>query len=697
MLMVACIFVFAYTIGGYVVNAAPPSQYTFYCGFVEMGRNGCHGYVTNTDFYVYDSSLPFATRNNVIIYNVSNLNDDALPSNINATSFESLYETYLARGSASNYDYDSFGAAATIDAMLGVSGSALCQWYTSSPTTTTCTWSAAVAYAQDPAHLSAWAARINYYASKGWINWNQLIFKQLGYLDSGHACYSTAVIDCWQGRMTNPPAPPSIDARDILWKGVDEGDFGLSDAIVFSNPDGSQFSLDHFCGNFLGQFEALASPSPPATVSCAGFTASVAAPDPNRPFTLQSSVRYTPASAAPSEFGPDAMAVTLSGPSPYRTISQTTSTPSISNGTASATLNVPATGVSGTFTLTWQVTGPQAPTISCSAPISVANQPYFDVVGGDVSAGQGFGAGCTDNSAADIKGYNLNVGGASPNYFGAGSRELAIATGNISGFASDETNDLASGLGGSTDGITAHLPGGLIGSNVSQGVSDYGGQFLGTYKGNWCVPDYATSVTGSANYTPKDDWNELAPNGTGYIVRLTGNQTLGNIKLAPGVHVTVVVTNGSVYVNGNITYSSYTTPQDVPQFNLLVSGGDIFIDPNVSELHGFYDAQPDGSTDGQIFTCANGNGLAYVLKDYMACNAQPLTIYGAVAANQIVLGRTVGNTAQSGSVSDVPAERIVYTPELWFGELSTTSTSCAHDPGQAECAYQSYTSLPPVL
>ena len=697
MLTMACIFAFAFTIGGYVVNAAPPSQNAFYCGFVQLGRNGCHGYVTNADFYVYDSSAPYAARNNVIIYNVSNLNADALPANLNVTSFESLYETYLARGSASNYDYDSFGAAATIDSMLGVSGPALCQWYASNPTTTTCTWSAAVAYAQDPTHLSDWVARVNYYASKGWINWNQSIFKPLGYPDSGHACYPTAPTLCWQGRVTDPPVLPSTDARDILWKGVDEDDYGLSDAVVFHNPDGSQFSLDHFCGNMLGQLEALAPPSPPATVSCAGFTASVAMPDPNRPFALQASVQYTPASAAPLEFGPDAMAVTLNGPSPYRTISQTTKNPSISNGTATATLNVPATSVSGTFTLTWQVTGSQVPTTSCSAPIVIAYQPYFDVVGGDVSAGQGFGTSCTDNSAADIKGYNLDTGGASPNYFGAGTRQMALATGSITGFASDLTNNITSGLGGSSDGIAVHLPSALAGSNAAPGASAYGGNFLGSYTGSWCVPDYAGSVTGTADYTSQPYWNSLTANSTGYIVRLTGDQTFNGIQLRPGVRVTVIVTGGNVYLGGNITYDNYTRLQDIPQFSLLVSNGDIFINPSVSELHGLYDAQSNGSSNGQIFTCADGNGLSHVLKDYARCSVQALIIYGAVAANQVILGRTTGSIAKSNAVSGVPAERIVYTPELWLSGPSVAQTSCSEDPTQIHCMYQSYSSLPPVL
>jgi len=681
---------------GGIVHANSPGNRGLYCGFTDLGRQGCHGLLKNNDLYNNNAGDSTTAPGNVLLYNTSDPKDDALPlATINSeASFVALYKSDLAGGSPTHYDYNSFGAAVTIDVMLGASGPDICAWYT--PGAKTCTWQAAVAYAQDPAHLADWTSRINYYSVHNLITWDQTMYLAAGIPHGGHACVTDGP-GCWTPTPKSPPMTPAYDDQDVVMVREDGDDAGIISIISFQNPDGSTFILNRICGNFEGVVEPIIAP-PSAAASCAGMTLDTATPDPNRPFTLRAAVQYNPGSAASSAFGPDSISLQLTGPSPYKGYSQSTSSPVISGGVATASFTIPATGVSGTFNAVWQVTGPQAPTVpSCPASLTVAYQPYFDVAGGDVSAGQGFGSGCTDNTAADIKGYNLDSGGSSPNYFGASSRQMAIATGSITGFASDETNNITNNLGGSTDGIAAHLPSGLTGPNAVSAPSDYGSHFLGSYTGAWCVPDYVSGVTGAADYTSQPDWNDLTPNSTGYIVRLTGDQTLSSIRLRPGVRVTVVVTGGSVYVDGNITYGSYTDSQDVPQFNLLVSNGDIFIDPNVSELHGFYDAQSGDSTSGKIFTCANGNGLTHVLKNYAACGVQPLTIYGAVAANQVILGRTTGNIAKSGAVSDIPAERIVYTPELWFGGLSAPPTSCAQDPTQAQCMYQSYTPLPPVL
>jgi hypothetical protein len=667
-----------------------------YCGFADLGRQGCHGLLKDNDLYNTDAGDSTTVAANVLLYNPGNPSSDALPaSTINSVaSFIALYEQYLAGGSPSHYDYNSLGAAATIDVMLGATGPDICSWYT--PGATTCTWQAAVAYAQDPTHLADWVSRINYYGTHNLITWNQTMYLAAGTPHGGHACVTDGS-GCWTPTPKSPPMTTDYDDQDVVMVREDGADAGIISVISFQNPDGSLFILNRICGNFEGVVEPIVAP-PPATVSCAGMTIDTAAPDPNHPFTLKVAVQYNPASATSSAFGPDNIALQLTGPAPYKGYSQSVSKPDISNGVATATFTVPATGVSGTFDAAWRITGSQAPTTSCSASVTVAYQPYFDVVGGDVSVGQGFGAGCTDDTAADIKGYNMDSGGPSPNYFGAGTSQAAIATGIISGFASNTTNDLTKNLGVSTDSIAGHLPAGLIGSNSSPGASNYGGNFLGSYTGNWCMPDYVSNVAGTADYTAQPDWSRLTPNGSGYIVRLTGDQTLGNIQLPPGVRVTVVVTGGSVYINGNITYGSYSNFQNIPQFNLLVSNGNIYIDPSVSELHGFYDAQPgDDASGGQIFTCANGNGLTYVLKNYAQCSTRPLVIYGAVAANQVVFGRTTGNIAKSGAVSDVPAERIVYTPELWLGQPSTSQMTCSQNPALAQCMYQSYTSLPPTL
>lgn len=688
LLAVAALLAVGWAGMGGIVHANSSGNHSYYCGFTMFGRQACHGYLSDTDFYNYDPSDSTTVAANVLIYDPSNPGGDALPATAvnSAASLIAFYETDLSHVSPTKYDYNGFGAAATVDAMIGATGQDVCSWY--HPGATTCTWQAAVAYAQDPAHLATWVSSVNYYAAQGWIVWDQTSYLAAGEQHGGHACITDGP-QCWVPTARTPPMQAGGDARDLVLVNEDTEGAGIIDVIAFNNPDGSHFLINRLCGNIEGQTEQL-TPTPPATVTCAGMTTDTATPDPNQPFTLRVSIRYNPATAAPAAFGPDSIGVTLTGPAPFAPFSRSVSSPSITNDLVTASVTVPATHVGGTYNVSWQSTGSQTPLVSCSATLSVVYRPYFDVVGGDVSAGQGFGDGCTDNPAADIKAYNMDGSNPPGNYFGAGTRQAALATGTITSFATDETNNYTNDLGGSSDGIATHLPSGLSGSNSASSPPNYGGQYLGTYAGNWCVPDYAGSVTGAADYTSAPDWNQLAPNAGGYIVRLSGDQTLGSIQLQPGVHVTVIVT-GNVYLSGNITYGSYTALQDVPQFNLLVSGGSIFIDPGVSVLHGFYDAQPTGANGGNIYTCATGSNLTDVLKDYNRCSVTPLTIYGAVAANQVVFGRTGGDLAGSGGVNDAPAEQIIYTPELWLGNLAATGSQ------PPQTLYQSYTVLPPVL
>lgn len=351
----------------------------------------------------------------------------------------------------------------------------------------------------------------------------------------------------------------------------------------------------------------------------------------------------------------------------------------------------------GTYNLDWTFGGGESnpPSVSCSLNnIRVSYEPYFSVVGGDVSAGQGFGSGCTANPAADIAGETLDTGGK---YFGASSRQAAIASGQINQFASNTTNNIPSNLGGSSDGINSHQPSGLAFANTATSGTTYGGGFVTASGSGWCVPDYAGSVTGTtATFLPTSGTlSNLTHNADGYVYRLSGDQSInGNITLNPGVHVTVLVTGGNVLLNSNITYSGYASIQDIPQFTLIVNGGNLYIHHNVSELHGTYIAQPTNASNGMLFTCANGLGSPST--NYGECN-NALTFYGAVSAREIIPGRMSGNLSKTSAITDVPGEQFVYTPELWLGSVESSGVSCAVDPAQAQCLYQSYTSLPPVL
>ena len=360
----------------------------------------------------------------------------------------------------------------------------------------------------------------------------------------------------------------------------------------------------------------------------------------------------------------------------------------------------------GTYTLSWTFSGGESrpnPTTCTQNNVKVSYEPYFTVDGGDVSAGQGFGAACSDNPSADIEGTNLDTSGS---YFGASSRQAAIATGQISQFATDVVNNIPGNLGGNSEGAASPFsPSRLALANKSpagvtypQGTT-YGGNYMAGSSQPWCVPDYAAGV-GAATGTVMPTSSSLSglvasPNDYVFRVSSAGDKQLnGDINLQPGVHVVLLITGGSnLYLNGNVNYAGYSTLEDIPQLTVIVKGGNVYVDSGVQSLHGFYVAQPTSHSTGLLYTCASGPNTAAI--DYGTCN-QPLTFYGGVAAGQIIPGRTYGNIAKS-SVPDNPGEQFVFTPELWLGATSGPVTSCSVDPTQAQCLYQSYTSLPPVL
>ncbi|GEM_PF-848957 len=350
---------------------------------------------------------------------------------------------------------------------------------------------------------------------------------------------------------------------------------------------------------------------------------------------------------------------------------------------------------SGNFNLSWQLVGAEAPSgPSCGKAVQAGYEPFFTVEGGDIAAGPGFGAGCTEQSTpASITAYNLdNPAFGAYSYFGSGSQLGAFANGDVTHFVTDSTNVQANNKSVSTNGSTTApytSPTGLSFSNSSAAATTYGGGF--NRSSGWCVPDYEGQATATAAGAP-----DYSTTGT-RTYTLPANSTIGNITVQPGARVTLVVT-GNVYINGNITYNeSYTvgagdiTP--VPQFTLLIKGGNLYISNTVTTLNGFYDVQPSSNNGGTLYTCASGLGADYG-QNYNACN-HPLTFYGAVSAAKLKLERTYGSLITAGTAPNTPSERFVYTPELWLGNL--VGPSCKDDPNSLGCLYQAYTALPPVL
>ncbi|MFA5004244.1 MAG: hypothetical protein WC498_03160 [Candidatus Saccharimonadales bacterium] len=421
---------------------------------------------------------------------------------------------------------------------------------------------------------------------------------------------------------------------------------------------------------------------------CAGWTITPSSIDPTTPYTVTGNVTVSGGATGAAYINSVSnFYIHITGPG-VNYQNNNVAPVAVGNGTLSASAAMGPTNNTGTYNVAWGITGPQG-TVACGSDVTlvgnqftVAYNPYFSVVGGDIAAGPGFGSGCTPNAGAGITGMNKDTNAGAGPYFGAGAQLAGLTLGPITSFATSlEAN------GGDAGGGT---PSGLAFANTTRIGTKYGG---GLGRGGWCVTDYATDA--AATQTTTTTTPSSLPSGT-YLYNGPTPVTLNGGTFGAGQKVILVVNGGDVFLAGDINYnypalSGFAVDQ-VPQFQLLVQGHNIYIKNTVHQLNGFYSAQPSGGAGGTIYTCATGPGApvagANPATDYGTCN-QPLTFYGAVSAARIRLGRTLGNLNTTGAVTNQPAERFVFTPELWLGNLKRLP------PGPL--LYQSYSSLPPVL
>lgn len=286
--------------------------------------------------------------------------------------------------------------------------------------------------------------------------------------------------------------------------------------------------------------------------------------------------------------------------------------------------------------------------------VTVAAKPYFDVTGGDILSG------------GDIKSWNHDGIG---DYNGAGSQLAALAKGDITSFVT------GTGLS-ATEFNAGH---GLAFANDSSHVvapDTYGGGYGVTYAN--AAPSVPTDAfTAFGNISP-------AASAGGTYYRASGNVTIDGGHMQAGKHITLVVENGNVFIDGSIYYD-YSGIDNIPRLTVYVQNGNISVDDDVTDIHGvFYvdhELPDDTNSRGNFITCGTS---AFVSEDlnsaYGTCGHQ-LTVYGAVKANKLVLSRTAGSLRTGPS-----AERFFYSPEVWL----TTSDDAA-------IRYNSFISLPPIL
>lgn len=315
----------------------------------------------------------------------------------------------------------------------------------------------------------------------------------------------------------------------------------------------------------------------------------------------------------------------------------------------------------------------------CVKIIQVAERPYFKVYGNDVRAGGQFEdsveACGTELEKVNILTYSRNIGGSgnAQRWVGASAQYAVSATGNIDSFFSAGRRN---GLGqpkpptdltfGNYNGTTR-----FDSFNPAPGTSGMGR----------CIPDYfeVASNNGASN----------------------GPSTIGQLRIGNGGDP-LYLYEQDTFIDSNIQFNrtDWSAAENIPSFTLIVKGGDIYINSEVSQLDGLYVAQPDeNGKGGRIFTCATGIGSlpprsgAGNIKQL--CGGK-LTINGAFIARQVRFLRSGGDVSKVTDINE-PANSSNIAEVFNFSPETYLSTPRYLQRGSTTGRYDSILSLPPVL
>lgn len=396
-------------------------------------------------------------------------------------------------------------------------------------------------------------------------------------------------------------------------------------------------------------------------LNCGSVTTTPTPVDPAMKFSV--TVSATASAAA----GPGTMQLTMAGV-PGGTQSQSV-TPSGSIYTATFN-NVGPTGTTGGFAVQWVLTVGGSSSGTCPGTINVANMPYLNVYGGDIAVGASpsYSGGASTCVSPNYSAGAFSWNNHSTDFSGAGAQYAVQALAQILDVASalNSTNATPTGL----SFANTYTPADLTKLDPTQGL--FGGSFGATT--NDC--DFTTNI----GVNPS-----------------SGDRVIGATAVGAGTSP-VYIMNGDVYITGNIAYTGtggWANVSQIPYYKLVVVGGNIYIDNDVTQLDGLYVAEPSGANGGHIYTCATAMRTPVNLTlpgSYTTCKHQ-LYVNGAFVAKQVQFGRTYGTVGSArvtdtGSVgSNNDAEIFNYTPELWLPRGNTPPST----------GYAAITGLPPVL
>jgi hypothetical protein len=600
------------------------------------GRAEHHGYFTNAN----DSSgwevLNVYCNNNYgpYVYNNGSNNCNAIPSNANsAASFIAFIEDRLANGAPGGTYGDTrarTGAAFIVQTMIGSSRNR----------------------PPNAAEMNTWRAIVNQYAAAGRVNWST----------SAH----TYTINTYYQGTDNSPSPNDDAFYDAVRNDL---------SIVFYNSSGGvAYAIRRGCANPVGvgtlnplpppiDFNLTPSVTPSVATGGEGdqvtFTYRVANGGP----TVSSSVACSPigntrapgwaplpqqdvARTSDGGYGPPGTNCprTFAVGGPHQVATETVTLGNLAPGSrVCRSLVVNPRNEGG---------GPRTSAESC---VLIAKTPYSHFMGNDIWAGGGFAAvnpACNTSAKITTVGRTLTSGAKA----GSVVEYQALALNQITSFGS--ASHVLSQYGAVGDASRM-----LTYANSEPTASRLGYYGAAAH----CINDYTANYTSSPTIAP-GAYN-VSTRGSG-AWRVLGPLTLSGTM--PNGGQQVYYSTSDVTINSNVTYpATYNTFADIPSL-VVITTGNIYIGPGVTQLDGVFIARGNGVANGVFYTCWPKNEPASVANP---CNTNKLTVNGAVAAARLDLFRSFGATGATDALRQEPGELFMFSPEVYLRNALNSSSS----------------------
>ena len=308
------------------------------------------------------------------------------------------------------------------------------------------------------------------------------------------------------------------------------------------------------------------------------------------------------------------------------------------------------------------IRGPERNIRNCK---DIVNKPYVSFYGGDVK------------TCGDIRTFYDNGAGRKR---GSGVQYIAQANGSITEF------------------ISGSLLPSVVSSPKILSFANTTGPYGGSLGGTCSAPgDYFSGAPTAA----EPPTSTIIDPGTLTLGSKLYKAPTGGIELKKGNlqdnSRTALYIDGDLRITGDIGYanSTWSNETKIPSLHVYVKGN-IYIQPGVTNLTGFFVAQQKGTDTGIIFTCANGN--ARVTTNQLTSCALQLSVRGAFSSKRTYFDRGF-KSLRDGKEKELygasnAAEKFYIGPEMYFVSPGAASTGGGTSSGDG---YQFITTLPPIL